>query len=110
MACALTLLSGPEFTATQKKYVFGAVLTSTYPANGEVLDFAPYVSGDVAALPISVVAERTAGYAADYVPGASIKLGKLKIFSAPGTEFTAGAYSAALLAATDIRLTVVLPK
>lgn len=107
MAATLALISGPTFSGKEKKYVFGVTLTGSYPGtNGDVLDFSPHVSGNVNALPVSVVAEGSAGYPAQYVPGATIKLGKLKFYSAPATELTTAAYPAGLLGATTLKLTV----
>ena len=110
MAATLTLLHGPEVGQLARKFIFKVVLTSNYPTGGETLNFAPYVSGDVGALPTSVQPERFGGYVPSYIPGASISAGKLKQFSAPGTELAAGAYPAALLALTDARIVVELPK
>ena len=110
MAATLTLLHGPEVGQLTRKFTFKVVLTSNYPTGGETLNFAPYVSGAVGVLPTSVRTERFAGYETSYIPGTSIANGKLMVFASPGTEFTAGAYSAALLALTDARIVVELPK
>ena len=110
MAATLTLLHGPEVGSLTRKFIFKVVLTGSYPTGGETLDFAPYVSGDIGALPISVVPQRFGGYVPSYIPGASISAGKLMQFSAPGTQLAAGAYPAALTGLTDARIVVELPK
>lgn len=109
MACTLTLLHGPKFDQSTKTLVFKAVFTGTYPAGGDVISLASFSSGDANVLPISVSEERFGGYAADYIPGASVALGKLKIFTTAATELAAGAYPAGLTGLTDARITVVLP-
>ena len=110
MAATLTLLHGPEVGQLTRKFIFKVVLTSNYPTGGETLDLSSFVSGAVGVLPTSVRTERFGGYVPSYIPGASISAGKLKQFSAPGTELAAGAYPAALLALTDARVIVELPK
>jgi hypothetical protein len=55
--------------------------------------------GFPATLPKQVYVENSpAGYSAEWVPGTTLANGKLKIYTAPGTEMTAIAYNAALLA------------
>lgn len=110
MAATLTLLHGPEVGQLTRKFTFGIVLEDNYPEDGEPLDLSSFVSGAVGVLPTSVRTERFAGYETSYIPGTSIANGKLMVFASPGTEFTAGAYSAALLALTDARVIVELPK
>ncbi len=110
MAVTLTLLHGPEVGQLTRKFIFGIVLEDAYPEDGETLDLSSFVSGAVGVLPTSVRTERFAGYETAYIPGTSIANGKLMLFSAPETEFTAGAYTAALLALTDARIVVELPK
>ena len=109
MALTLSLISGPSFSGKEKRYVFGAVLTDNYPGSGgDTVDFTPWISGNVAELPISVLVEGAAGYPAAYTEGSDLSDGQLTFYKAVGTELDTAAYQAALLAAADLRLTVVL--
>lgn len=110
MAATLVLLHGPEVGQLTRKFIFKVNLSGNYPSGGETLDFAPYVSGAVGALPTSVLPERFGGYVPSYVPGASISAGKLMQFSAPGTELIAGEYPVELTDLEDARIVVELPK
>ena len=109
MPATLTLIMGPEFAQRTKRFVFNVAFSGSYTAGGDTVDFSPFVSGNASDLPLSVCEERLGGYAASYVPGATIAAGKLKLFTTAATELSAGAYPAGLTGLTDARLVVVLP-
>ena len=95
-----------------KKMVWCFKLTASgsYPTGGDTIDLSGLIPVGNTKLPDSVAFEGTAGYGADYVPGASIAAGKVKFYSAAGTEHTAATYNAAISGAANLKMTVVIDK
>lgn len=98
--------------ATQKTilFCFLVTITGSYATGGDTLNLAALIPARLAKFPLSVRFEGTKGYDADYVPGADLTLGKVRFWSAAGTELAVGAYPAALTGATTFRVSVVMDK
>ncbi len=104
---AVTISKTIPVDATQNDViVYGSiVLTGSYPTTGDVMDLSKFSQIPSNALPDWVEFEEAppagtspTGYEYIYCPGATLALGQVAIFNGT-TEFSAGAYSAGLLAA-----------
>ena len=90
--------------STQITY-WTVALTSTYTSGGDTLDLSGYPTQS-AQVPVFAIFTETpsasvapSGYNFYYQPGTTPADGKIRVTSAAGTELSAGAYPAALLAA-----------
>lgn len=107
LAAILTYKDAGQKTET---WCVKLVVSGSYATNGDVVNLATIIPARLAKLPLSVSFDGTKGYDADYVPGADLTLGKVRFWSAAGTELVAGAYPAALTGATTLQATIVTDK
>ena len=86
------------------------VLTDTYTSGGDTLDLSGYPTQSAQPPEIVLFTEQPSatvtpsGYIFTYQPGTTPANGKLRVTTSAGTEFSAGAYSAALLQANVVFL------
>jgi len=107
----------PSRRINEWEYKFVPSATS-YPTGGEVMDFtaAAFPAGQGHAIPDYVPADTQvdfkdslAGYIPEWVTGTTLKNGKLKLYSAAGTELANATYPAAAQA-DEVHFTVRLKK
>ena len=113
-----TTVSVKNVTRLQNAWlVAGSIaLSGNYVANGDALDLtsskipvsATTIPTFVSFSEMPAVGTPATGYEYAYAVGADGKSGKLQIFSAPATQFAAGAYSAPLLA-SKINFQAIIP-
>ena len=108
MAATITVSSTIPVDATQNDVVVqgSIVLTGSYPAHGDTLDFSKFSQIPSNAIPdrVEVFEQPPAGtdpsgYAFIFCPGTTPANGVLAIFNGAATPFATGAYNAGLLAA-----------
>lgn len=108
MAATISISNVIPVDATQNEFiVYGSiVLTGSYPAHGDTLDFSKFSQIpsnallnwiDIAEFPLA--GTDPSGYFLGFAPGTTLANGLLTIFNGAATPFSTGAYSAPLLAA-----------
>jgi hypothetical protein len=109
-ATASARTAQPILDTTQSTQItwWTIVLTGSYASGGDTLDLSAYPTQS-AQIPVFVILTESpsasvapSGYTLYYQPGTTPANGKIRITSTAGTEFTAGTYSAALLAANIV--------
>lgn len=94
-----------DSTQSSQVTLWTVALTGTYTSGGDTLDLSAYPTQSanpptwVAFSEAPTASVAPSGYNFYYQPGTTPANGKLRVTSAAGTELSAGAYPAALLAA-----------
>jgi len=108
MPITLTV-TGVNPVGNQLRVLTNLVFTGSYPTGGDTIDLTTIIGQGhgigIAVfnnLPLQADPSMGAGFGAEFIPGAALNNGKLKLFTTAGTELAAGTYAAnaALLAAS----------
>lgn len=94
-----------DVTRRRKVLTVAVTLSGDYTVGGDTVDLTTVTNplmlsnGKVSALPTrATVVNSPDGYSAEFITGATLQTCKLKVYTAMGTELTAIAYPAALIA------------
>jgi len=102
-------VTGVNAIGNQLRVLTNLVFTGSYPTGGDTIDLTTLIGqghgSGVAVfnnMPLQATPSLGGGIDAEFIPGSALNNGKLKLFTAGGTELGAGTYAAnaALLAAS----------
>lgn len=113
MAATLRLVDANPSVGMSRtaRYRVGVTFSADYPAGGEPIDFTelPLIKASADRLPVNVQVPGTfAGYLLEWIKGTDMTDGAIYVWAptsagaGPGTQFTPGAYAAALKASEFI--------
>lgn len=116
MSVALALV-GIDQTRRNTRRTFSLTFSGNYTTGGDTINFttATNPQNQPAALAfgsaplVFSLSGSIDGYTVEMVPGSGLTNWKIKIFSASGTELSAGAYPAGISGDTNLQLTIVNP-